>query len=80
MPLPPEDLEISCYPDPLWPASGMVVGMPRQFIKVLHKPTEIFAVCGYEKSQHKNKAIAMRMVEYGLAELRYPLSDSKGDK
>ena len=73
MSIPPEDLEISCYPDPLYPTSGMVVGLPRPFVKVLHKPTETFAVCGHERSQHKNRTIAMRMVEYGLAELRWPL-------
>lgn len=65
----PEDIEVSCYPDPLYPTSGMVVGMPRPIVKVMHKPTEIFAVCGYEKSQHKNRTIAMRMLEYGLAEI-----------
>jgi protein subunit release factor A len=75
MPIPPEDLEISCYPDPLFPTSGMVVGLPRPIVKVEHKPTGMFAVCGSEKSQHKNRTIAMRMVEYGLAELRYPLPE-----
>jgi protein subunit release factor A len=64
-----EDLEISAYPDPLYPAHGMVVGLPRPIVKVMHKPTGIFAVCGYEKSHHKNRTIAMRMVEYGLAEM-----------
>src|SRR5882757_5452477 len=77
MPIPPEDLEVSCYPDPLWPSMGMVAGMPRPIVKVLHKPTEIFAVCGSEKSQHKNRTIALRMVEYGLAELGYPLSEGE---
>lgn len=80
MTIPPEDLEISCYPDPLFPTHGMIAGMPRPFVKVLHVPTGIFAVCGYEKSQHKNRSIALQMVEYGLAELRYPLTDKNLSK
>ncbi len=62
-----DELEVSAInPNPV---GGQHVGMPNYHVKVLHKPTGIYAVCGYERSQHKNRTIAMRMVEYGLAEL-----------
>lgn len=48
---------------------GQQVGVRPVSVKVLHKPTGIYAVCGDERSQHKNRIIAMSMVEYGLAEL-----------
>lgn len=35
-------------------------------IKVTHLPTGIYAVCGHERSQHKNRKVAMDMIEYGL--------------
>ncbi|MGZ8432819.1 MAG: peptide chain release factor-like protein [Candidatus Binatia bacterium] len=62
-----EDLEITATnPEP---RGGQHVGTPHYHIKVLHKPTGIYAVSMWERSQHKNKQIAMAMVEFGLAEL-----------
>jgi protein subunit release factor A len=65
--IPESDLEISDIRPPS--AGGQQVGIPCSHIKVLHKPTGIYAVCATERSQHKNRTIALRMVEYGLAEL-----------
>lgn len=48
---------------------GQQVGTTYCGVKVTHLPTGIYAVCDYERSQHKNRTIAMRMVEYGLAEI-----------
>lgn len=48
---------------------GQHVALTIYHIKVLHKPTGIYAVCMSERSQHKNRAIAMAMVQYGLAEM-----------
>lgn len=48
---------------------GQHVGLTQSTIKCLHEPTGIYAVCGSERSQHRNKRIAQAMVEYGLAEM-----------
>lgn len=48
---------------------GQHVGVPIRHIKVLHKPTGIYAVVASERSAHKNRRIATAMVEYGLAEM-----------
>lgn len=50
---------------------GQHVGVPHSHIKVLHVPTGIYAVCATERSQLKNRNVAMAMVQYGLAELGY---------
>lgn len=50
-------------------AGGQQVGVPNYPIKVTHVPTGIYAVCFAERSQHRNRTVAMRMVEYGLAEM-----------
>lgn len=51
------------------PKGGQQVGITNRAVKVLHKPTGIYAVCDNEHSQHKNLRIAKAMVEYGLAEI-----------
>lgn len=62
-----DELEVSVInPNPI---GGQHVGMPHYQVKVLHKSTGIYAVCGEARSQHRNRTIAMSMVEYGLAEL-----------
>lgn len=49
---------------------GQHVGMQNYPIKVTHIPSGIVAICGKERSQHKNKNIAISMIEYGLLELK----------
>lgn len=51
------------------PPGGQQVGTRPVDVRVTHLPTGIYAVCGYERSQHKNRTVAMRMVEYGLTEM-----------
>ncbi len=51
------DLEISSAD--VWPKGGQQVSRTYHAVKVLHIPTGIYSMCGSEKSQHKNKAIAM---------------------
>ena len=51
------------------PRGGQQAGTPNYHVKVTHTPTGIYAVCMSERSQHRNRNIAMRMVEYGLAEM-----------
>ena len=45
---------------------GMQAGDPPSAIRVTHIPTGTMAQCGLERSQHKNKKMAMEMLEYVL--------------
>lgn len=65
----PEEFKVELIKVPS--PSGQLVGTVIHPVKVIHIPTGIYAVCNYERSQHANRLIAMRMVEYGLAELRW---------
>lgn len=58
---------------PTQPKGGQSVGVIPLRVQVTHKPTGLMAQCGAERSQFKNKRIAMAMIEYGLAELGYEL-------
>ncbi len=51
------------------PKGGQTVGMPSLEILVTHLPTGLTATCGCERSQMKNKNVALSMIEYGLAEI-----------
>lgn len=62
------DLKIESS-EPPRPQGGQIVGMGFPGIRVTHVPTGIHAVCDSERSQLRNKRIALAMVEYGLAEL-----------
>ena len=53
------------------PLGGQQVGMPSYHVKCTHEETGIYAVCMSERSQHRNRAVAQAMVEYGLAELKW---------
>lgn len=67
--IPDSDLIIETVPTQS--KGGQQVGIiPRQ-IKVTHKPTGLMAQCGTERSQFKNRNIALAMIEYGLAEMGY---------
>lgn len=62
-----EDLKIEV--EPRIPKGGQTVGIISTGVKVTHIPTGICAFCEVERSQMKNKNIALAMVEYGLAEI-----------
>lgn len=63
-----EDLRIESYP--MRPQKGgQTVGIVETGIRVTHTPTGLVASCGTERSQLRNKRIAMAMIEYGLAEM-----------
>ena len=63
------DLKIEPYP----PASkgGQHVNIFSTAIKVTHVPTGLIAISECERSQLKNKNIAMQMIEYGLELINY---------
>lgn len=51
---------------------GQQAGYPNYPIRVTHTPSGIRAECGWERSQHKNRKIAMEMVEWALINLNVP--------
>lgn len=50
---------------------GQRVGSPNYPVRVVHLPTGVTAECGYERSQHKNKQIAMDMVQWALVNMNF---------
>ena len=48
------------------PSGGMWVGRANPDIRVTHIPTGIVAVCGTARSQHRNRAICIAMIEAAL--------------
>ena len=48
---------------------GQTVGIIATGVKVTHIPTELSAYCCTERSQMKNKKIALAMLEWGLVEV-----------
>jgi protein subunit release factor A len=51
---------------------GQHVGVTNYPIRVTHVPSGLQAICGWERSQHKNRQIAMEMVEWALITLDIP--------
>lgn len=52
------------------PKGGQHVGVITTRVRITHVPTGLVAECGAERSQMRNRNIAMAMIEYGLAELK----------
>jgi protein subunit release factor A len=65
------EFTIEALPDPTKVRGGQNCGPTINPIRVTHLPTGIYAVCDAGYSQHRNKRIALAMVEYGLAEMGY---------
>ena len=61
MEIPPEDLKIKSE---RWPG-GQHVGTPSG-VKITHLPSGLIAECKTERSQHRNRQIAMDMILGGL--------------
>ena len=40
------------------------------FVRITHIPTDTVAECGFERSQFKNKQVAMAMIEMALVEMK----------
>jgi peptide chain release factor 2 len=65
------DLEISTSRKLDHVPGGQSCGLERLDVIIRHIPTGISARCGTERSQTKNRDIAMRMVEWGLVEVEW---------
>lgn len=53
------------------PSGGQRAGIIPTGVKITHLPTGLIAICESELSQHKNRNVAMAMIEYGLAEIKF---------
>ena len=49
---------------------GQHAGSPSMFVRITHIPTDTVAECGFERSQFKNKPVAMAMIEMALVEMK----------
>ena len=60
----PADLKIEIYPSR--PTGGQHVGAGESGIRITHLPTGIKAICATDRSSHRNKRIALDMIEAAL--------------
>ena len=63
------DLQIETWPS--HKIGGQNVGIISCGVKIKHLPTGIIAISSAERSQHKNKRVAMEMIRAGLEYLNY---------
>lgn len=60
-----DEVTISSWPKR--PVGGQVVGMTASGVQVEHPCGIVICIC-IHRSQHKNKRVAMEMMEYALSE------------
>lgn len=58
-------------PYPLVKTGGQHVTTTRSAIQVTHIPSELVAICTIERSQTKNRDIAIAMIEAGLEKINW---------
>lgn len=66
--IPPDELSIETYRP--HPPGGQHVGTYRG-VRVEHLPTGLIAICQSDRSQHRNKEIALHMIEAALTHPRF---------
>lgn len=69
----PKDLKIEPYPT-ISPG-GQHVSVVRTGIRVTHIPTGLIAISDCERSQVKNRNLAIRMINFALNQLNYDSSN-----
>lgn len=63
--IPPEHLKVETLSRT--PKGGQHVGQFDTGVKITHLPTGLVAICEAERSQFKNRNVALQMLEYGIA-------------
>ena len=63
-----EDLAVSTWPEK-YRVGGQHVGYPSG-VKVEHLPTGTVAICQLERSQYRNRTLAVEMIEWALLNAR----------
>ena len=63
-PCPPTEYQIECWPPRQ--TGGQVAGGVQNGVRITHVASGLQAVCTDERSQHRNREIAMAMIEGGL--------------
>lgn len=66
----PEHLRIQTL-NPYDTKGGQHAGVIPSGVCVTHVPTGLTATCFIERSQSRNRNVALAMIEYGLAELEW---------
>ena len=69
----PKDLKIESYP--VISPGGQHVSVVRTGARVTHVPTGLIAISDCERSQVRNRNLAIRMINFALNQLNYDSSN-----
>lgn len=64
-----KDADLTIEPYPPRNIGGQHVGLGSTGVKVTHTPTNLQVMVNLERSQSKNKRVALSMIEWGLIEI-----------